>query len=107
VLSSNLLSKVPIAWDETKFVDTYTGKYIVLVRRKDNQWYIVGINGTKTENNLNLDILFIYRSAKCQKFAYGDNEHSFRIENKCIDSSQPLKNSLKVNDGFLIRVSGN
>ncbi|MBA7537415.1 Glucan 1,4-alpha-glucosidase SusB [subsurface metagenome] len=44
-----IMREVPVDWDETRFVDAYPGKYIVLARRKDDTWYVAGINGEERE----------------------------------------------------------
>jgi len=40
------LREVPTTWDETRFVDGYPGRYVVLARRKGERWYVVGVNAT-------------------------------------------------------------
>jgi len=37
------LKTVPTTWDETHFVDGKIGEYIILARRKGNEWYIGGM----------------------------------------------------------------
>ena len=37
------LREVPTTWDETKVLDAKVGEYIVIARRKNNDWYIGGI----------------------------------------------------------------
>ena len=41
------MKQVPTTWDETKFIDGYPGKYVIMARRHADQWYIVGINAEK------------------------------------------------------------
>jgi len=53
------LQKVPTAWDDTRFIDGYPGKYAVIARKSGDIWYIAGINGTKQDMNLSLDLSFI------------------------------------------------
>ena len=50
---------VPTEWDETRFIDGIPGKYVVLARRHDNDWYVSGVNATSKplELNLNIDML--------------------------------------------------
>ena len=43
----DFLKEVPTSWDETRFIDGYPGKYIVMARRSGEKWYIVGLNATK------------------------------------------------------------
>ncbi len=42
----DFLKAVPTTWDETRFIDGYPGKYVVLARRHGNTWYIAGNNAT-------------------------------------------------------------
>jgi len=37
------LKEVPTVWDETKVLDAKVGEYIVIARRKDNDWFIGAI----------------------------------------------------------------
>jgi len=52
----DFLKKVPVVWDETKFLYGYPGKEVVLARRSENRWYIAGINGEKTEKEITIDL---------------------------------------------------
>ncbi len=38
------LKDVPVAWDDTRFVAGYPGQFTILARRKEQAWYIAGIN---------------------------------------------------------------
>jgi hypothetical protein len=53
------LKKVPVAWDETRFVAGYPGNYVVMARRKGNAWYVAGINGQNSVRDLSFDLPFI------------------------------------------------
>ncbi|MGC9472503.1 MAG: glycoside hydrolase family 97 catalytic domain-containing protein [Bacteroidales bacterium] len=50
------MRRVPVAWDEVKYIDGYPGKFAVLARRAGNTWYVAGINGENTERSLRLDL---------------------------------------------------
>lgn len=52
----DFLREVPTSWDETRFIDGYPGKYIVMARRSGDNWYIVGLNATKEPLKLDIDI---------------------------------------------------
>jgi alpha-glucosidase len=52
------ITEVPTTWDETRFVAGEPGKYIVLARRKGNDWYLGGItNWTAREIDVPLAFL--------------------------------------------------
>lgn len=42
----DFLSKLPAAWDETRFIAGYPGEYVIVARRSGNKWYLAGVNGT-------------------------------------------------------------
>lgn len=50
------LREVPTSWDETRFIDGYPGKYVVMARRSGDKWYVVGLNATKQPLKLDIDI---------------------------------------------------
>lgn len=43
----DFMKQIPTTWDETRFIDGYPGKYIVLARRHNDTWYIAAVNATK------------------------------------------------------------
>lgn len=55
----HFFGKIPVAWDDTRFIAGYPGRYVIIARRKGETWYIAGINGTDKglRTNLNLKSL--------------------------------------------------
>jgi len=51
----DFMKQVPTTWDETRFIDGYPGRYIVLARRHGNTWYIAAANATAEPLKLKLD----------------------------------------------------
>lgn len=52
----SFLRDVPTQWDETRFIDGYPGKYVVLARRHGDKWYVAALNGTNKPLSLNLSL---------------------------------------------------
>ena len=52
----DFLKGIPTTWDETRFIDGYPGKYVVLARRHGTQWYVAGLNAQKEPLSLTLDL---------------------------------------------------
>ena len=48
------LRRVPTAWDETRFVCGYPGRYVVLARRHGQAWHVAGLNATASPMELKL-----------------------------------------------------
>ena len=51
-----LLREMPTQWDETRFIDGYPGRYVVLARRHADRWYIAALNGTGEPLSLDLSL---------------------------------------------------
>ena len=100
-----IMRDVPVDWDESKFIDGYPGKHIVIARRKGEIWYIAGINGEAIEKRIEINIGFIKNPQKFLLITCGDDNRSFNIQSKNDNFLQPIKITLKPNDGFLLRVS--
>lgn len=52
----DFLKQLPTTWDETRLIDGYPGKYVVMARRHGDKWYVAGLNGTKEPLKLALDL---------------------------------------------------
>lgn len=50
------LRYVPTQWDETRFIDGYPGRYVVIARRSGDRWIIAGLNATDKPLTLTLDV---------------------------------------------------
>ena len=55
-LCLDYLKQMPTTWDETRFIDGYPGRYVILARRHADTWYVAAINATKEPLKLNLSL---------------------------------------------------
>ncbi|MGV7206944.1 glycoside hydrolase family 97 catalytic domain-containing protein [Oxalobacteraceae bacterium A2-2] len=53
------LRELPRSWDDSRLVEGYPGKYVVMARRAGATWYLCGINATDGEQQLKLDLSFV------------------------------------------------
>ena len=51
----DFMKQVPTTWDETRFIDGYPGKYIVMARRNADRWYLIAMNAEKEAKTLTID----------------------------------------------------
>ena len=78
----DFLRQLPTTWEETRFIDGYPGKYVVLARKATNgNWYIAGLNAEKTPITLTIDL-----------FGFDDKLSKVLTDNK---KGQPQKSALK------------
>ncbi len=62
----DFLRQLPTTWDETRFIDGYPTKYVVLARRHGDKWYVAGLNGTDKAMTLNLNLpMFAGQTVYC------------------------------------------
>lgn len=55
----DFMKQVPTTWDETRFIDGYPGRHIVLARCHGNTWYIAAVNAMTEPLKLKLDLLML------------------------------------------------
>ena len=53
----DFLKALPTTWEETRYIDGYPGKFVVLARKATNgQWYVAGLSAEKEPLTLTLDL---------------------------------------------------
>ena len=98
----NFLKGIPGVWEDTKFIDGYPGKYVVLVRRGGGRWYLAGINGEPAERKLTLDLSGLrVHSGMLISDGNGGNL-SFRQEKIQLPSDRKLVVTLPPRGGFVM-----
>jgi len=73
------LKEVPTAWDETKLLQGFPGKEVVLARRKSQKWYIGGINGEDIEKNIKITFDFLEKNKKYKLRLIKDGKHDKQL----------------------------
>lgn len=98
------LRSVPSVWDDTKFLDGFPGRFVVLARRGDGRWYVAGINAESMERNLTLDLrgLALHSAGRGTLIADGDGGNlSFRREPVVLSSEKLLAVTLPPHGGLV------
>ena len=96
------LQNIPNWWDDSKFIDGYPGKFAVIARKGNNQWFIAGINGEKTDKQLSLDLGFLPIHSKGYLITDGTDKMSFSKREINISKDKKINITLKGNGGFII-----
>ncbi len=68
------MKQVPTTWDETRFIEGYPGKYVVLARRHKDKWYLAAINAQKEPLKVKLNLSFL-GNAPLVKYADDKNRN--------------------------------
>ena len=78
------LRDAPTTWTETRFLDGYPGKYVILARKStDGRWFVAGLNATGEVIKSKIDLSFL-----------GDGEVQFYTDDK--KTKEPSLSTLKL-----------
>ena len=67
------LSHLPSVWDETRLINGYPGRFVIMARRCGNRWYVAGINGLDTPQDLSVPLDFIGKKQSVSTFEDSEN----------------------------------
>ena len=99
------LQKVPVSWDDTKLVDGYPGEKVIIARKKDNIWYIGGLNGKDIAQSLSLDFAFLGEGKyNIQVIKDGNDNLSFSTEYHTVSKRDSLIIECFPRGGFVATV---
>jgi hypothetical protein len=99
----DFLKHMPAIWDDTKFLDGYPGKFVVLARQGGGHWYVAGINSEATAKTITLDLNELSVRGAGTLIADGDGGNlSFRQETVRPAAEQTLKITLPPQGGFVL-----
>jgi len=100
--AKNFLKEVPNAWDNTKLIDGYPGKDLIIARNKGNVWYIGGISAEKypKEKTLTFNYLPDNITYKMTLIADGDHDKKLVTQYILVNKSSTVKVKVLGRGGF-------
>lgn len=97
------LKDVPTSWDDTKFLEGHPGKYVVLARRKGDQWFIGCLSGQETAQELNLDLSFLGSgSYKATIITDGAQPRTFATKERTLTRRDKTQITVRKYGGFVV-----
>ena len=100
-LQLDFMKEIPTLWDETVFIDGYPGKYSVIGRRHQDQWYIAGINAEKTVKKLKINLPMF--AGKTVKLINDDTKGNSSEKEVKISKSGDFTVEIQPNGGFVLK----
>jgi len=97
-----IMGAIPVAWDETRFIDGYPGKFIVIARRTGDVWYVAGINAGKEPMEMKMKLPFI-DLANGILVTEDDTLRSFALKSLTLEDEKSATVTLRPNGGFVMR----
>ena len=97
----DFMKEIPTLWDETVFIDGYPGKYAIIARRHQGQWYVAGANAEKEvlKKKLKLPML----AGKTVKFYNDDKNREIYSKDLKINKNGELEIEIQPNGGFVLK----
>ncbi len=84
------LKKVPVAWDETRFLTGSPGEHVVLARRKGETWYVACINGEREAREISFSLPFMETASTLKIIADGSGPAELAKEEYQLPEGQEL-----------------
>ena len=98
----DMMKEIPVSWDETRFIDGYPGRYIVLARRTGEKWYIAGVNAEKEPLKLAVKMPFPV-AGPGTLITEGDTLRSFSTDTVTPDADGKIDVEIQPSGGFVIK----
>ena len=98
------MSLIPTTWDDTRFIDGFPGKYVIMARKSGTTWYVAGINGEETEKEISFALPFDSKAVNGSLLTDGDTNRSFSKSAVQVKKGEKIKLRIKPTGGFVIKV---
>jgi alpha-glucosidase len=98
----SFLKEVPNAWDNTRYLDGYPGKDILIARQKGNAWYIGGISSENSEKVKRITFNYLPEGLKFRLMLISDGKHDKDLETNyfVVDKSSSVEVKMLRRGGF-------
>jgi len=100
------LKEVPNAWDNTKLLDGYPGRDIIIARQKGDSWYIGGLNSERFDKTKILKFDFLPDGVKYKLTLISDGKHDKELATQyiAVDKSSSVSVKLLRRGGFAAKL---
>ena len=99
----DFLKGLPTTWDETRYIDGYPGKYVVLARRHGNDWYVAGLSAEKQPLALTLDLPMFAPGQVLQYYVDDKKTGEPKLTTLKVDKKGQAKVILQPNGGVILK----
>ncbi len=102
----NFLRNVPTVWDDTWFVDGYPGKFAVLCRKKDDVYYLGGINGEMEPKDVTFTLRHLTEGNYILSLiADGEHKEDYKIKELTVNRETPVTLHMLPAGGFVAQIT--
>lgn len=98
----SFLQDFPTAWDDTKLIDGYPAEKVIMARRKNNVWYVGGLNGKDEPQTMLLNFNFLKNeNYELELIKDGKDDKSFSSQRIKVRKDDVLKVKCLAQGGFV------
>ena len=97
----DFMKQVPTTWDETRFIDGYPGKYVIMARRCGDRWFVVGINAEKKPLQTTLTLPMFAAGTDMRVYS-DDSNINGSVKTVRQNKKQQIKVTIPCNGGLVI-----
>ncbi len=98
----SFMKNVPTTWDDTKLIEGYPGRYVVLARRHADKWYIAGVNALKEPLKLKLNISSLGLKSDAGMIYADDKEKGVKAKELKIKKQDSVPVEVRPDSGFVL-----
>ena len=99
----DFLRGLPTTWEETRFIDGYPGRYVILARKDtEGHWHVAGLNALKESLTLTLD-LPMFAPGETLRYYVDEKDGSPTVTTLKIDKKGRAKVTIQPNGGIIIQ----
>lgn len=101
------LEEVPAAWDDTRLLDGFPGRDVMIARRRNNTWFIGGISAAMQERTEKISFSFLPENVKYELTLISDGTHDKALTTRylVVDRSSTVEVEMLRRGGFVAILS--
>ena len=96
----DFLKSVPTTWDESRILDGYPGRYVVVARRHGSTWYVAAVNATSSPIKLNLSLPFA-QGTQISVYSDGKDGQPILLKSRTAKTAKPTRMTIRPNGGMV------
>ncbi len=97
----DFLKSVPTTWLDTRFLDGYPGRYVVLARQHDDDWYVAGLNAEPQPKTLTVEMQ--EWAGKTVSYYVDDPKQGPQLRQLKFDKRGRAKVTIQPNGGIILK----
>ncbi|PXY46442.1 glycoside hydrolase family 97 protein [Flavobacterium hydrophilum] len=109
---TEFITKVPTTWDETIALDAKAGEYLIVAKRKGDEWFIGAItNGSEQKREFKINLDFLAKNANYDMISFQDGINAgrqamdYKKQERQVNHDQVIIFTMVRNGGWAARIT--